>query len=170
MIICFDKIEVKVMTGIYYSDLFVINNIGCLVMGVGKSKTCRNFTGDNTKEIGVDSIRLEKGDGVLWGYADPTMGFIPFNKYEAQFSKIQFLFRMLNEEETNRFKCSSITEINKEEFYRLCELNITFGVFDENSRINEFKSLIDSVDISCILIPWCTDMKSKGKMISQYIK
>lgn len=32
------------MTGIYYADLFVINGKGCVVMGCGKSQTCRSYT------------------------------------------------------------------------------------------------------------------------------
>lgn len=61
------------MTGIYYADLFKINGRGCLIMGFGKSKTCRNHTGEDTVEICSDSIRLENQDNKLIGYADPMM-------------------------------------------------------------------------------------------------
>ena len=115
------------MTGIYYSDLFVINNIGCLIMGYGKSITCRSFTGDSTKEICTDSIRLEKtkeGDK--------------------------------NEE--------------KNEWIELSDFNITYGVSDEKKRRDEFRVLIEDIKLKCIIVPWCEDIQTKGKMISYYIK
>ena len=47
------------MTGIYYADLFVINGKGCVVMGCGKSQTCRSYTGETTKEVMTDSLRFD---------------------------------------------------------------------------------------------------------------
>lgn len=159
------------MTGIYYSDLFVINNKGCLIMGYGKSKTCRNFTGETTKEICSDSIRLEKTeDGKLIGYADPSMGFFPFNRDGAPHESICYLIRMLSEEETKQRKCNTITKIEKSEWVKLSDFNITFNVSNEKERREEFWLLIKDVELSCILVPWCEDMQTKGKMISEFIK
>lgn len=158
------------MTEIYYSDLFVINGCGCLIMGFGKSKTCRKYTGNDTIEICSDSIRLERRDDKLFGYADPTMGMLPFNKEVAPNCQIKYLVRMLDKEETQGLKCDSIIEIEKGDYVRVCDFNITFGVHDKHERIKEFEMLIDDVDIICILVPWCDDMQAKGKMISSYIK
>ncbi|MDE5539480.1 MAG: hypothetical protein K2J20_03230 [Bacilli bacterium] len=159
------------MTGIYYSDLFVINDKGCLIMGYGKSKTCRNFTGNTTKEICSDSIRLEKTeDRKLFGYADPGMGNFPFNKDREPHVSICYLIRMLNEEETKQLKCNNIIKIEKNEWIKLSDFNITFGVYNEKERREEFRLLIKDIELSCILVPWCKDMQTKGKMISDYIK
>lgn len=157
------------MTGIYYSDLFVINGCGCLVMGYGKSQTCRHYTGDGTIEICSDSIRLENCGGVLFGYADPAMGLLPFDKTKAQNTQIKYLVRMLDKEETQKMG-SSITEVSKEEFSSWCDFNVTFGVHNPSERREEFKGLINDVDLICILVPWCEDMEKKGRLIQDYIK
>lgn len=158
------------MTGIYYSDLFIINGSGCLVMGFGKSRTCRNYTGENTVEICTDSIRLEKHNNELFGYADLTIGLLPFEKGKAQNTKIKYLIRMLDEKETDEMKCTAITEIDKNQYSLLCDFNITFGIRNAQERREEFKNLINNVELICILVPWCIDMESKGKMIRDYIK
>lgn len=158
------------MTGIYYSNLFIINNKGCLIMGYGKSQTCRSFTGDSTKEICSDSIRLEKEDRELIGYADPGMGILPFNKNMASSTHISYLIRMLSEEETKQLKCFDIIEIEKDRWAKLSDFNIAFGVENENERREEFLLLIGEVQLICILVPWCKDMQTKGKLISNYIK
>lgn len=158
------------MTGIYYSDLFLINNCGCLIMGYGKSKTCRRYTGEDTIEICSDSIRLERIGNKLFGYADPGMGILPFNKEMAKSAQIKYLVRMLNEEETQELKCDKIIEIKKKNYIRECTFNITYGVFDKKERLKEFERLIEDVDLKCILVPWCTDMEAKGRLISQYVK
>ena len=158
------------MTEPYYSDLFVINNKGCLIMGSGKSQTCRLFTGESTKEICTDSIRLEVLGKELIGYGDPSMGMILFNKESSSNTPIHYLVRMLDKNETKQLKCSGIIEIDKKEYADLCDFNITFAVKDENKRRKEFLSLIQNVDVTCILVPWCIDMETKGKLISEFIK
>lgn len=158
------------MTGIYYSDLFIINDIGCLVMGFGKSKTCRNYTGDDTIEICSDSIRLEKRDDKLFGYADQGMGIFPFDRTIAKNTQIKYLIRMLSENETTELKCTKIIEIDKNDYIKFCDFNITFGVSNEMERKTEFEMLINDIDLKCILVPWCADMQAKGKLISDYIK
>ena len=109
------------MTGIYYCDLFEINGKGCLIMGSGKSKVCRHFTGTETKELGTDSIRLELSDQKLFGYFDALMGEIPIEKIQMPYCEIRYLVRMLSSEETN---CDEIQEISKDEFIDLCYFNI----------------------------------------------
>ena len=158
------------MTETYYSDLFVINNKGCLIMGSGKSQTCRYFTGKSTIEICTDSIRLEVIGRELVGYGDPGMGLFPFNKEHSLNTPIHYLVRMLNEDETKQLKCSEIIEVDKKKYADLCDFNITFAVMDANKRRKEFWSLIKNVDVTCILVPWCIDMETKGKLISAFIK
>lgn len=157
------------MTGVYYSDLFVINGKGCLIMGFGKSKTCRFYTGEDTVEICSDSIRLEKNEKKLFGYADPTMGMLPFNKENAKNSQIHYLVRMLDEEETNKLGCKNIVEVNKEYYKEICDFNITYFVNDEHKRREEFASLIEDIELCCIMVPWCIDMETKGRLIKEYI-
>lgn len=157
------------MTGVYYSDLFVINGNGCLVMGYGKSKTCRNYTGEDTIEICSDSIRLENQDNELFGYADPAMGFFPSIKEKAKSTKIKYLIRMLDEDETKKMKCTAVMEIDKRQYSLLCDFNITYGVDNEQERREEFNQLIANVNLVCILVPWCTNIETKGELIRNYI-
>lgn len=67
------------MTGIYYADLFVINGKGCVVMGCGKSQTCRSYTGETTKEVMTDSLRFDVEGNSLVAYGDAGMGLLPFD-------------------------------------------------------------------------------------------
>lgn len=154
------------MTGIYYSDLFVINGKGCLVMGSGKSDVCRNYTGSNTKMVGLDSIRLE-ADGVkLFGYYDVTMGFIPQDKSKMCSCEINYLIRMLSSQETTDNK---IKEISKNEFIEISAFNILYNAIDGKSRIKEFEQLIEKANLVCITVPWCETCEEKGKLISRFI-
>lgn len=71
-------------------------NMDGLIIGYGKSQICKYYTGDNTKEIGLDSIRLEKDGNKLYGYADPFMGFLPLDKSQMKMSQIQYLICVNN--------------------------------------------------------------------------
>lgn len=159
------------MTGIYYADLFEINNKGCLVMGCGKTKTCRHYTGNDTVMICNDSIRLEKVNNELFGYADPAMGMglKPFDKNKAKSTKIEYLIRMLSEEETKEMKCTKITTISKDEYAELSDFNITFRCENVQARRHEFRFLVDGVDLTCIIVPWCDDMDTKGALIGNFV-
>lgn len=158
------------MTGIYYADLFKINQKGCLVMGFGKSRTCRHYTGENTEEICSDSIRLEVNNHKLFGYADAGMGYLPFNKDKAKNTEIKYLIRMLDKKETVEFQCEAIQTIDKDYFILLSTSNIICGVADEKERMQEFSSLINDVDLICIIVPWCSTMDEKGNLIRNFIK
>lgn len=78
-------------------------NMDGLIIGYGKSQICKYYTGDNTKEIGLDSIRLEKDGNKLYGYADPFMGFLPLDKSQMKMSQIQYLICMLNVNEYQNY-------------------------------------------------------------------
>lgn len=151
------------MTGIYYADIFKINGKGCLIMGYGKSKTCRHFTGENTEEIGIDSIRFEREINTLYGISDPTMGLMPLNN--PQKIQLDYFIRMLSETETRELKISDPKIISMDEFIELCHHNIYFGCEDDNQRINEFKDITKDLYIKCLLIPWCETMEIKGEKI-----
>lgn len=157
------------MTDVYYADLFIINNCGCLVMGHGKSRVCRDYTGENTVEIGCDSIRLENNNNKLFGYSDVGMGLFKFDKETSANCQIKYLIRMLNEEETNRLECNNIKIINKDEYINLCKFNITFNAENQSERIKEFKVLINNADLTCIIVPWCSTIEEKGRMLKDFI-
>lgn len=152
------------MTGIYYGDLFIINGCGCLVMGYGKSKTCRHFTGENTIEVFTDLIKLDIQNNELIGYASID---------NSCNTKIRYLVRMLNKEETQKLNCTDIVKINKDQYATMCDINIIYGLNSEQEQANrreEFRCLIKNVDLICILVPWCTSMENKGNLIGNYIK
>ena len=154
------------MTGVYYSDLFEINEKGCLIMGAGKSKACR-CSGNKVKEIGTDSIRLEVIGHKLTGYYDVYMGFLPIDKKKAPSCEISYLICMLSEEKTEENK---IKEITKEEFIKFSIYNILFQVQDKTERLNEFRQIISSSNVICLAVPWCKTKEEKGKLISEFIR
>jgi len=155
------------MTGIYYADLFKINGKGCMITRSGKSKTCRNYTGDETEEIGIDTIRLEKNDGLLYGISDPTMGFLPLE--DPNFIELSYFVHMLDADETKEYKIIIPKEISLKEFINLAIGNILFGVSDEASRLEEFVEITKNLKVKCIMVPWCESMKQKGKLIKESI-
>lgn len=151
----------------YYADLFVINGKGCLVTGHGKSKTCRNYTGESTKEICTDCIRLNIEEDCLVGYGDPAMGMCPIDFENTQSTHIQYLLYMQTADDTtDKF----IKEITKEEFCKAAAFNITYAANNPNERQQRFKALLDRADVTCITVPWCDNMEEKGLLIKEYIK
>lgn len=154
------------MTGIYYSDLFIINGKGCLVMGSGKSRVCRNFTGSNTQLVGLDSIRLEVNKDKLFGYSDATMGMIKLKKSEMPNCEINYLIHMLDPKKTTSNK---IKEISKDEFIKISKFNISYGANNDKLRVKEFQQLIEKINLICITVPWCETGEERGQLISKFI-
>lgn len=158
--------SMKNMTGIYYADLFEINGFGCLIMGCGKSKACRRYTGDSTKEIMTDFVRLEYSNKKLWGYGDVTMGILP-SPHLTNGIEIKYLIYMDSEEETRN---CNIIQISKERFCTIARFNIVFGCCDVSSREDEFQLLIEDTEVKCIEVPWCESIMIKGMLIKKFIK
>lgn len=154
------------MTGIYYADLFVINGVGCIIMGYGKTKACMSITGDSTKMIMMDSIRLDYRNGKLWGCADALMGV--FNVSQPNdFIEIQYFVYMESEEET---VSNNIELISKSMFCEKARSNIICGCEDTKAREAEFCKLLNCSPVSCIEVPWCADHETKGKLLKGFIK
>lgn len=155
------------MTGIYYGDLFVINEKGCVVMGHGKSKTCRNYTGETTKEIMTDSLRFNVEGNRLVAYGDAGMGILPFDPHRCPKILVDYFIYMQAEDETG-FR--EIQEISNNEFCEIADFNITYGVRDEEERRAEFSDLLAGRELKFISVPWGDSMETKGAMISAYVK
>ena len=155
------------MTGIYYGDLFVINGKGCAVMGHGKSQTCKNYTGETTKEIMTDSFRLNVESNSLVAYGDVGMGLIPFDKQRCPRMLVDYFIYMQADKET---EFSEIQEISNNEFCAMADLNITFGISNKDERKAEIKDLLVGRDLKFISVPWGKSMETKGAMISAYVK
>lgn len=153
------------MTGIFYADIFVINGKGCVIMGSGKSKTCRNYTGEGTVEIVTDSIRLEYDNNELIGYGDVTMGFLPFDKEKTPKATIAYLIYMQGEGEGDN---KEILTVTKEEFCELAARNIEYALREEGMK--QFVESISQADITCISVPWCDSMETKGALIAAKVK
>ena len=155
------------MTGIYYGDLFVINGKGCVVMGHGKSKTCRNYTGETTKEIMVDSLRFDVEGNSLVAYGDAGMGIFPFDHQKCPRMLVDYFIYMQAEEETD---FNTIQEVSNNEFCEIADFNITFGISDVEKRQAEFKDLLVGKNLKFISVPWGDSMETKGAMISAFVK
>lgn len=154
------------ITGIYYADLFEINGKGCVIMGHGKSKTCRNHTGSTTKEIMTDSIRFSKNGRELTAYGDAAMGFIPFNPSKHPSTKVDYMVYMYDEDET---KGTSVKKISKRKFRNLADFNVTMGTLDMREREKEFAKLLKGTDVICLAVPWCKTMEQKGALVAAAI-
>ena len=155
------------MTGIYYGDLFVINGRGCVVMGHGKSKTCRAYTGETTEQIMTDSLRFDLEDNSLVAYGDAGMGIIPFDPQRCPRMLVNYFIYMQAAEETD---FNTIQEVSNNEFCKIADFNITFNSSDVEERRVEFKDLLVGKNLKCISVPWCDSMETKGAMISAYVK
>ena len=157
------------MTGIYYADLFEINGKGCLVMGFGKSKTCRSYTGDSTVEITSDYTCFEKCNNDLIGYSGYSLLLKhQIDKQTDHNTVVKFILRMLNNEETKFLKIKDITSVDLDTIVKMCEFNINYD--QPSDRSNEFRTLIQDSGISFLLVPWCDSMETKGNKIRNYIK
>lgn len=157
------------MTNVYYADLFIINGQGCLVMGFGKSLTCRKYTGELTKEISSDFVCFEKCDNSLIGYSGYGMlAHRPVDPETDQHTVIKYILRMLDETETEQLGIKEVTSVDLDTIVEMCEFNVNFA--QDCDRTNEFKKLISNTDISFLLIPWCNSMETKGNKISRFVK
>lgn len=157
------------MTDVYYADLFNINSKGCLIMGFGKSRTCRNYTGQSTKEISTDFVCFEKSNNDLIGYSGyALMARRPINPKTDPHITINYILRMLNKEETEQLGIQQITSVDLDTIVKMCEFNVNFN--QACDRTDEFRSLISNSNIKFLLVPWCDSMEIKGKLISNYIK
>lgn len=155
------------MTGIYYGDLFSINGKGCVVMGCGKSKTCRYYTGKATKEIMTDSLRFEVEDNRLVAYGDAGMGIVPFDSQNSPRMVVDYFIYMQASGETDD---KEIQEISSKEFCKMADFNITYGVYDKEKRRAEFNELLAGKAVKFISVPWGDSMETKGAMIMEYVK
>ena len=97
------------------------------------------------------------------------MWFMPFDRNKAHNTKIEYLIRMLSEEETKEMKCTEITVISKDEYVELSDFNITFMCENVQARRHEFRFLVNGVDLTCIIVPWCVDMDTKGALIGNFV-
>ncbi len=158
------------MTGVYYADIFEINDKGCIIMGYGKSKTCRKYTGESTVEITNDMACFEKSNNDLLGYSGYGLMMPPYSidKQSAPHTIISYILRMLDEEETNKMNINQITSVNIDTIIEMCQFNINYG--QSSDRSTEFRNLIQSSNITFLLVPWCDSMETKGNIISNYIK
>lgn len=74
-------------------------------------------------------------------------------------------------DDENENRCNFIKEISKGEFCNKANFNITYAVSDSDviAREEEFKMLIQDVDIKCIEVPWCDTVEIRGSLIRDYI-
>lgn len=162
---------------IFYGDIFMINNKGCLVMGHGKSDVCKKYTGENTDEIALDFACITEENDELYGHFEMEVRHKDVKEPIEDRKKLDYFIRMLSEDETiKRFKNykREIVEISVEDFIDLCEFNITFTMqgFMPDSDYSKkifFTELVGNKKIRCIVVPWCNTVEEKGKLIKDYI-
>ena len=161
---------------IFYADIFVINKKGCLVMGYGKSKACRNYTGESTKEIGCDFACITEDDKNVYGHFEMNIRAEGVPDPIGNRVKLDYFIRMLDEEETKNYGMKyDVKEITLDEYIELCEHNITFAMngfmpYNDLEKKEYFTQIVKGKDVKCILIPWCDSLEKKGTLISKAIK
>jgi len=173
---------------IFYSDMFKINNRGCLFMGHGKSD-CARIASNNSSmnEIGQDTICLSRVGNELFGHLE--MSHVP-PTFKPNPKKIEVFVRCLSEEETQKtFNKDSLGILfaNENSFFQACHFNITFTVdplhtisqslgsrygeyADYEQRGIRFKKLIsDLPDVEYLVLPWMPTVVEKATLLKTYV-
>lgn len=162
------------MTEIFYADLFLINGKGCVIMGHGKSKTCRYYTGTETKEISSDMVAFEVVNGELQAINGISLMAAKFGlkgKSEETGTKVDYFIYMMDEEKTS---ANNVVSLSKEQFCEFADHNITFAAMTEGRSLDdarkEFVSVIENADVKYIAVPWCDSMEEKGALVAANVK
>lgn len=165
------------MTEQYYADLFVVNGKGCVIMGHGKSRAIRRFTGEDTKELSTDMVKFERVDskliamGAMMDIAE-AMGHTVDTFIQEKTDVDYFIYMKSAEQTTSK----DVIEVSKEEFCELADFNATFPCqfphikISIDNRRKEFASLLENANVKCITVPWCDTMEEKGALVAAYIK
>jgi hypothetical protein len=160
---------------IFYGDIFVINQIGALVFGHGKSKVCGNLTGQNTERIALDMACLTEECGKLYGHFEMDLRAQAIPDPIKDKVEIKHFLRMLSEEETKLNNVKKPIEISVDNFIDMCEFNITFSISEvfvpvkNDYKMNVFRDLIDGKILKCYVIPWCDTPEERGNLIKAYV-
>jgi len=178
-------IKTTSLDNIFYGDLFIINGSGCLIFGTGKTKAGRTAS-DNLEnnEIALDFACLTREEQNLFGHFEiPTETSIIPDPICLKV-KIDFLIRMLSEEETIRIKqinnlqhLNSIIRIDLVDFISASIFNITFTIpegtytpFMDQNRVSIFEEITKQAEIKeCLLVPWMSSHIEKGEILKNYI-
>ncbi|WP_201008602.1 hypothetical protein [Paenibacillus glycanilyticus] len=161
---------------IFYGDLFKINQQGCLVFGFGKTKACR-VAGE---DFGLDFACLTRMENVLYGHCEHEIRAETVPDPIDEREKLDYLIRMLDAEETNRYASvlnGQILSIKYHDFVKASQFNITFTVgsgFQNHSseqRVQSFVTLTEGADIKeFLLVPWMDSHSDKGNLLKNYIR
>ncbi len=160
---------------IFYGDIFIINQMGSLIFGHGKSNVCRSYTGENTQEIALDMACLTKDSSKLYGHFEMEMRAEGVKDPIEDKVEVTYFIRMLNEEETKANKVSKAIEISLSDFIDACEFNITFALSSammptrNMEKLDFFKNLTEGKALKCYVIPWCNTPEERGKLVSACI-
>ena len=172
---------------IYYSDMFLINGKGCLVIGHGKSD-CAQIASDKNREneVGQDSICLSRKGDDLYGHFE--MSHIP-DSFEPKPHKINTFVRCLSKEETEQTFNGRKLEIllaEHDSFFQSCRFNITFTVdpmgllrkslgeryaeyVDQDQRGHCFYDITRGLkDIKYLVLPWMPSVEEKSELLKQH--
>ena len=173
---------------IYYSDMFIINGRGCLIMGHGKSHCARIASGDSrSNEVGQDLICLSRTGDELFGHYE--MSHVP-NVFKPEPSKIEVFVRCLSEEETNKTFNGNKLDIlfaEHDSFFQACRFNITFTVdpmgtlrqslgnrypeyVDHDQRGIRFHKLTSGLPgAKYLVLPWMPSVEEKATLLKSNV-
>lgn len=170
---------------IFYSDMFIVNGKGCLIMGHGKSHCGR--LASNHNEVGQDHICLSRDNEHLYGHFEMT--HMP-PSFSPKPQKIVTLVRCLSKVETENMFGDNEREVmfaNQNNFFQSCKFNICFTVdplgmlqrelgeryleySNDDHRGNRFFNLIsNNENLKYVVLPWMNDINEKAKMLKAYV-
>lgn len=159
---------------IFYGDIFVINQVGCLVFGHGKSKVCGNYTGPDTKQIALDMACVTEDNEKLYGHFEMEIRLSGSSDPIDEKVEIRCLIRMLSDEETKQQGIHKPVELSLDDFIDISEFNITFAVQDimptkDTSKLTFFRELTRGKSVRCYVIPWCRTPEERGEMVMKCV-
>ncbi len=159
---------------IFYGDIFVINQVGCLVFGHGKSKVCGSHTGPDTEQIALDMACVTKDNEKLYGHFEMDIRLSGSPDPIDEKVEIGCFIRMLSDDETKQYDTKKPVGISLDDFIDISEFNITFALPDmiptkDHSKLTSFKELTSGKSVRCYVIPWCGTPEERGEMVMKCV-
>ena len=165
----------------YYADLFIINNIGWMITGSGKSDAA--YIASNKAidaDIARDWVILMNKKNELIGKDNNAgaYGFIP--KIELPEQQIGVIAHCLTKDETNEYfnwcekhlkKVTNDIIAHRIIAYKEIISSISRCPFDFNAEYRNFLRLTkNAIDVDFILVPYMPAVEEKAKLYIDYKK
>lgn len=130
----------------FYSDAYVVNGIGCLVTGHGKSKAIRRVPGCEDIVLDFGSITLEKDCVTCGGH------------------RLQYFVDMIGDYEINRER---IDYVDADEYIKYARGNYRCGSMDD-AYIEALVHECEKRGVKFVLVPWCESLEKKVQALTDF--